>query len=143
MESRDSCDFNYVKHKFSNILFMKCEIWLGKASFCFFFYLQKKCRRNYFFLFLVYSKCYYSISVRLTVILTVEQQTSECHLSKETNTMHIIQMAQEQHAIYFGYAFFRRLGKFYRNRKELTTFLPSLSVHLLNPCAVLKTLYPI
>ncbi len=36
-----------------------------------------------------------------------EKQTSECHLSKETNTMHIIQMAQEQHAIYFGYAFFR------------------------------------
>ncbi len=34
-------------------------------------------------------------------------ETSECHLSKETNTMHIIQMAQEQHAIYFGYAFFR------------------------------------
>ncbi len=36
-------------------------------------------------------------------------ETSECHLSNETNTMHIIQMAQEQHAIYFGYAFFRRL----------------------------------
>ncbi len=32
--------------------------------------------RNYFFLFFVYSKCYYSISVRLTVILTVEKQTS-------------------------------------------------------------------
>ncbi len=72
------------------------------------FYLQKKCRRNYIFLFWVYSKCYYSISVRLKLILTVEKQTSECHLSKETNTMHIIQMAQEQHAIYFGYAFFRR-----------------------------------
>ncbi len=43
-----------------------------------------------------------------TVILTVDKQTSECHLLKETNTMHIIQMAQEQHAIYFGYAFFRR-----------------------------------
>ncbi len=27
---------------------------------------------------------------------------------KGDNTMHIIQMAQEQHAIYFGYAFFRR-----------------------------------
>ncbi len=26
----------------------------------------------------------------------------------ETNIMHIIQMAQEQHAIYFGYAFFSR-----------------------------------
>ncbi len=32
--------------------------------------------------------------------------------------MHIIQIAQEQHAIYFGYAF---LGKFYRNRKGLKT----------------------
>ncbi len=38
-----------------------------------------------------------------------EKQTSECHLSKETNTVHIIQMAQEQHAIYFGYAFFRQI----------------------------------
>ncbi len=37
-----------------------------------------------------------------------EKQTSECHLSKETNIMHIFQMAQEEHAIYFGYAFFRR-----------------------------------
>ncbi len=44
---------------------------------------------------------------------------SECHLSKETNTMHIIQMAQEQHAIYFGYAFFRRFRQIYRNRKGL------------------------
>ncbi len=64
-----------------------------------------------FFLFLVYLKCYYSISVRLTVIQTklrVEKQTSECYLSKETNIMHIIQMAHEQHAIYFGYAFYRR-----------------------------------
>ncbi len=66
-------------------------------------------------LFLVYSKCYYSISVRLAVILTVEKQTSECHLSKETNTMHIIQMAQEQHAIYFGYAFFRRFRLILQN----------------------------
>ncbi len=57
--------------------------------------------------FSVCSKCYYSISERLTVFLTVEKPTSECHLSKETNTMHIIQMVQEQHAIYFGYAFFR------------------------------------
>ncbi len=51
------------------------------------------------------------------MILTVEKQTSECHLSK-TNTMHIIQMAQEQHALYFGYAL-GVLGKFYRNRKGL------------------------
>ncbi len=58
-------------------------------------------------IFSVCSKCYYSISVRLTVILTVEKQTSEYLLSKETNTMHLIQIVQEQHAIYFGYAFFR------------------------------------
>ncbi len=60
----------------------------------------------FFFTFSVCSKFYYSISVRLTVILMVEKQTSECHLSKETKTMHIIQMVQEQHAIYFGYALF-------------------------------------
>ncbi len=35
--------------------------------------------------------------------------------------MHIIQMAQEQHALYFGYAFLGVLGKFYRNRKGLNT----------------------
>ncbi len=34
-----------------------------------------------------------------------KKQTSECHLSKETKTMHIIQMVQQQHAIDFGYAF--------------------------------------
>ncbi len=33
--------------------------------------------------------------------------------------MHIIQMAQEQHVIYFEYAFLGVLGKFYRNRKGL------------------------
>ncbi len=33
--------------------------------------------------------------------------------------MHIIPMVQEQHAIYFGYAFLGVLGKFYRNRKGL------------------------
>ncbi len=34
--------------------------------------------------------------------------------------MHIIQMAQEQHAIYFGYAFLGVLGRnFYRNCKWL------------------------
>ncbi len=48
------------------------------------------------------------LNIRLTVILTVEKQTSEYHLLNETNIMHIIQMAQEQHAIYFGYTFFRR-----------------------------------
>ncbi len=108
-------------------------MWLGKASFCdpnvfsssFLpaivicrLIFTQKMQAEYFF-FLVYSKCYYSISVRLTVILTVEEQTSECHLSKETNTVHIIQMTQEQHALYFGYAFFSRLGKFNKNRKGL------------------------
>ncbi len=48
------------------------------------------------------------LNIRLTVILTVEKQTSEYHLLNETNIMHITQMAQEQHAIYFGYTFFRR-----------------------------------
>ncbi len=67
----------------------------------------------------MYSKWYYSISVRLTVILTVEEQTSGCNLSNETKTMHILQMVQEQHAIYFGYAFLGVLGKFYRNLKGL------------------------
>ncbi len=33
--------------------------------------------------------------------------------------MHIIQMAQEQHALYFGYAFLAVLGKFDRNVKGL------------------------
>ncbi len=45
-----------------------------------------------------------------------DSQTSERHLSKETNTMHIIQMAQEQHAFTLGMPF---LGKFYRNIKGL------------------------
>ncbi len=58
------------------------------------------------YFFSVCSKCYYSMLVRLIVIRTIEKQTSECRLSKETNTMHIIQMVQEQHAIYFGYALF-------------------------------------
>ncbi len=36
--------------------------------------------------------------------------------------MHIIQMAQEQHAIYFGYAFFRRFSQISRNRKAFSKF---------------------
>ncbi len=59
------------------------------------------------------------------MILTVEKQTSEYHLSKETNNIHIIQMAQEQHAIYFGYDFLGVLGKFYRNRKGFKYILCS------------------
>ncbi len=102
-------------------MFIKCEIWLVKASFCDpnvfsssylpaivicrLLFTKEMQAELFYILFFVYSKCYYSISVRLKLILTVEKQTSECHLSKETNTMHIIQMAQEQHAIYFGYAF--------------------------------------
>ncbi len=35
--------------------------------------------------------------------------------------MHSIQMVQEQHAIYFGYAFLGVLGQFYSNRKGLIT----------------------
>ncbi len=57
----------------------------------------------FFFLFKVLL-----LNISKTYSDSVEKQTSECHLSKETNTMHIIQMAQEQHAIYFGYGFFRR-----------------------------------
>ncbi len=41
-------------------------------------------------------------------VLLLKKQTSEYHLSKETKTMHIIQVVQEKHALYFGYAFFRR-----------------------------------
>ncbi len=119
-------------------------MWLGKASFCDpnvfsssylpaivicrLLFTKKKCRQ--IFSFSVCSKYYYSISVRLTVILTVEKQTSEYHLSKENNAMHIIQMVQEQHAINFGYAFFRRfrLFFFYRNRKGLKQKEPLRSI---------------
>ncbi len=116
----------YLLHynTFSNILFIKWYIWLGKASLCdpnvfSSSYLPALviCRllftnKNVGRILKKKNQCvqsaYYSISVRLTVILTVDKPTSECHLSKETNTMYIIQMVQEQHAIYFGYAFFRR-----------------------------------
>ncbi len=62
-----------------------------------------------------------------------DSDCSECHLSNETNTMHIIQMAQEQHAIYFGYAFFRRFRQIYdgvlvphkKKKKSKTTRLKS------------------
>ncbi len=47
------------------------------------------------------------LNISIAVILTVEKQTSEIHLSKE---MHMIQMVQEQNAIYFGYAFLGVLG---------------------------------
>ncbi len=63
------------------------------------------------------------LNISKTYSDSVEKQTSECHLSNETNTKHIIQMAQEQHAIYFGYAFLGVLGKFYRNRKGLKFLL--------------------
>ncbi len=103
-----------------------------KASFCdpdvfSSSYLQAIviCRLLFTFSFSVCSKCYYSISVRHTVILTAGKYTSECHLSKEIKTMHIIQMAQEQHAIYFGYAFLGILGKFYRNHSLLSKITPT------------------
>ncbi len=54
------------------------------------------------------------LNISKTYSDSVEKHTSECHLSKETNTMHIIQMAQEQHAIYFGYAFFRRFRQIWQ-----------------------------
>ena len=31
-----------------------------------------------------------------------DSENSECYLSKETKTMHVLQMVQEQHSIYFG-----------------------------------------
>ncbi len=62
----------------------------------------------FFSFFSVFKVLLLNISKTYSDSESVEEQTSECHLSKETNTMHIIQMAQEQHAIYFGYAFFRR-----------------------------------
>ena len=50
----------------------------------------------------VCSNFYYSMPVALIVILTVVGENSECYLSKETKTMHVLQMVQEQHSIYFG-----------------------------------------
>ncbi len=62
---------------------------------------------EFFFLFLCVFKVLL-LNISKTYSDSVGKQTSECHLSNETNIMHIIQMAQEQHAIYFGYAFFSR-----------------------------------
>ncbi len=100
-------------------------MWLGKASFCDpnvfsssylpaivicrLIFTQK---RNYF---LVYSKCYYSISVRLTVILlrnkpqsvTFQRRPTPCISSK--NSMQFT----------LGMPFLGILGTFYRNRKWL------------------------
>ena len=47
--------------------------------------------------------------VALRVILTVVGENSECYLSKETKTMHVLQMVQEQLSIYFWYALDRLL----------------------------------
>ncbi len=60
----------------------------------------------FFYVFSVFKVLLLNISK--TYSDSVEKQTSERHLSKETNTTHIIHIAQEQHAIYFGYDFFRR-----------------------------------
>ncbi len=82
-------------------------------------YLQKQCRRNNFFLCLVCSKCYYSISVRLTVILlsnkpqsvTFQRRPTPCISSKwPKNSMQFT----------LGMPFLGVLGQFYRNRKGLT-----------------------
>ncbi len=71
--------------------------------------IYKKMQAELFFSFFsVFKVLLLNISKTYSDSDSVEKQTSECHLSKETNIMHIIQMAQEQHAIYFGYAFFRR-----------------------------------
>ncbi len=54
---------------------------------------------------------FFSVFKVLLLNISKTYSDSDCwetNLSKETNTMHIIQMAQEQYAIYFGYAFFRR-----------------------------------
>ncbi len=40
--------------------------------------------------------------------------------------MHIIQMAQEQHAIYFGYAFFRRFRQILQESSRANTTLVDL-----------------
>ncbi len=99
-------------------------MWLCKASFCDpnvfsssylpaivicrLLFTKENAAGIIFFFFCVFKVLLLNNSK--TYILTVEKQTSEFHLSKETNTMHIIQMAQEQHAIYFGYAFLGVLG---------------------------------
>ncbi len=106
-------------------------MWLGKASFCdpnvfpssylpaiviCRLLFTQKCRRSYFFLFLVYSKCYYSISVRLTVILlrnkpqsvTFQRRPTPCISSRwPKNSMQST----------LGMPFLGVLGQFYRNRK--------------------------
>ncbi len=94
-------------------------------------HLQASIYKNIFlFLFLVYSKCYYSISVRLKLILTVEKQTffqrrpTPCILSKwPKNSMQFT----------LGMPFLGVLGKFYRNRKGLRHSSPQHSdITLLN-----------
>ncbi len=79
----------------------------------------------------MYSKCYYSISVRLTVILTVEKHTSEGHLSKETNII-CISSKWPKNSMQFtlGMPFLGVLGKFYRNRKGLICIIYILIIIL-------------
>ncbi len=45
---------------------------------------------------------FFSVFKVLLLNISKTYSDSDC----ETNIMHIIQMAKEQHAIYFGYAFF-------------------------------------
>ncbi len=53
------------------------------------------------------------------MILTVEEQTSECHLSKETNTCISSKWPKNSMQFTLGMPFLGVLGKFYRNRKGL------------------------
>lgn len=66
-----------------------------------------------------YSGCsdfYYEMSVELTVILSAVDKTSECYLSKETRTMHVLQLS-----IYFGMPWMGVLDSFYRVGKGLNS----------------------
>ena len=60
--------------------------------------------------------------VALIVILTVGEGgggDSECYLSKETKTMHVLQMVQEELSIYFGNALDRRFRQIGPDVKRL------------------------
>ncbi len=103
-------------------MFIKWEIWLGKASFCdpnvsssylpaiviCRLLLTKQMQAELFFSF---------FSVFKVLLLNISKTYSDSDCGKtnlrvspfkgdQHHTMHVIQMVQEQHAIYFGYAFF-------------------------------------
>ncbi len=54
------------------------------------------------------------------MILTIEKQISECHLSKETNTCISSKWPKNSMQFTLGMPFLGVLGKFYRNRKGIT-----------------------